>query len=136
MEFNAGLFPSAGGGAPTCNTCNFKRLEVGPANGPSVLVCDMTTQQNSMVSIDAGGGNKDITIKRNSGSNGVEISFDRAEYPAVGQSQGHSNNNKIKVIKFTPKLSCTYEGVSDPQVPPGPACSVIADCQIKVAVEH
>jgi hypothetical protein len=87
-----------------CATCNFKLLEVGPLAGP-LTPCHFINQ-NSTVTIHAGGGRKDIKIRR---ANGIKIDFNGREYgpDTTGTKKHYNSRNNIQSVNVTPvPLNC------------------------------
>ena len=117
LDFNDTIYASNGASNPTyiCNTCTFKTLEVGAVGGP-YTPCSIVNQ-NSTITIHAGGGRKNIQIKRNSQSK-IQIGFNAKEYgpDTTGTKKHYNPNNNIESVKVTPSLSC--------QCPTGKKCEI------------
>lgn len=115
LDFNDTIYASNNASNPTyiCNACTFKTLEVGPVGGP-YTPCSIANQ-NSTITIHAGGGRKNIQIKRNSNSK-IQIAFNATEYGPSGTKKHYNPNNNIESVKVTPSLSC--------QCPTGKKCEI------------
>jgi len=123
VNFDEKVFRSDGAAHPkyVCATCDYTELEVGPVSGPFGPPCKIANQNSSM-HIDAGGGNKDIKIKRNP-AHGLEIDFDNTEYILTGTKPHHSANGHLKKIKVDPSsLSCQ--------------CPTTVECEIHIRTNH
>jgi hypothetical protein len=117
LEFNETIYKSNGASNPTyiCDTCAYKKLEVGPVGGP-FTPCTIVNQ-NSAIVIHAGGGRKNIKIKRNSAAK-IQVEFNAKEYgpDSTGLKKHYNPNNNINKVKVTPSLSC--------QCPTGKLCEI------------
>jgi hypothetical protein len=103
MGFDECLYPKALN--YVCVTCDFKQLEVGPVAGP-LKACQLNNQ-TSTITIHAGGGKKDIQIKRNP-VHGIKIEFDDTEYGPdwTGLYRHQNAGNNITDVKVTPSQNC------------------------------
>lgn len=116
LIFSEAIYAPTSGTNPNyvCATCAFKTLEVGPVDGP-FTPCPIANQ-NSTITIHAGGGQKNIKIKRNPQSK-IQIEFNASEYGAGPAGQQHYNpNNNIQKVQVTPSLNC--------QCPRGQKCEI------------
>jgi len=120
LNFDEKVFLSDGATKPkyVCATCDYTILEVGPLGGPFGPPCKIANQNSSM-HIDAGGGNKDIKIKR---THGLEIDFDTQEYAQNGANGHHSAHGHLKKIDVNPSLSCQ--------------CPTTGECEIHIRANH
>jgi len=122
LDFDEKVFVSDGSAHPkyVCAKCDYTELEVGPVSGPFGPPCKIANQNSSM-HIDAGGGNKDIRIKRNP-AHGLVIDFDNTEYILTGTKPHHGAHGHLKKIDVNPSLSCQ--------------CPTTGECEIHIRADH
>ena len=76
----------------TVSNATLTSVIVTPTADPSPSPTTCTITANSVVKLDAGGGNHDITITGNDTAKTVEIKFDKDEYKECKPGRKHCNN--------------------------------------------
>ena len=105
VDFDKTYYVSNGATNPLMCVRNatIMEFEAGAANSPGPFTPCTISNQNSAITIDAGGGKKNIKIKRNS-AHGLQIEFYKSEYQDTTGTKHHSPNAHLKKITVNPPL--------------------------------